>query len=208
MTIFLESSVYTVPGFRPCHSWVLPAITRLSGGLQHGSRVLDVGCGNGSLAAHFAMQGHRVVGIDMAESGICIARASYPGIRFEQLPADRDVLGQLKEEPFDLVYSSEVIEHLYDPRSFLAGCYAATKPGGRFICSTPYHGWLKNVAISVSGKWDRHHDPCFDGGHIKFFSKETLGNLMTEAGFVDLTFLGAGRLPYLWASMVVLGHKI
>jgi len=123
------------------------------------------------------------------------------------LAADRDILNNLATEPFDLVYSVEVIEHLYDPRSFMAGCFAATKPGGRFICTTPYHGYLKNLAISVVGGWDKHASPLFDGGHIKLFSRKTLASLMTEAGFDRITFHGSGRYPYLWKSMVMQGVR-
>ena len=204
---FLESSKYTVAGLRGAHAYLLPCILSLCGDLPAGSRVLDVGCGNGALAAEFARRGHSVVGIDLAEAGIRIARQSCPAGRFEVLAADRDVLKNLAEKPFDLVLSAEVVEHLYDPRSFMAGCYAATRAGGRFICTTPYHGYWKNLALSLAGGWDRHADPLFDGGHIKLFSRRTLSALMTEAGFGDLVFRGAGRLPYLWMSMVMRGTR-
>jgi 2-polyprenyl-3-methyl-5-hydroxy-6-metoxy-1,4-benzoquinol methylase len=202
-TCFLESSKYTKSGLRGCHSYVLPCLLNLCADLPPHSRILDVGCGNGALAAQFAQRGHSVVGVDMAEAGIRIARKSCPAGRFEVLGADRYVLERLQEEPFDLVYSSEVIEHLYDPRSFMAGCFVATKPGGLFICTTPYHGYMKNLALSLTNGWDKHADPLFDGGHIKLFSFRKLSQLMTEAGFRDLKFRGTGRLPYLWKSMVI-----
>jgi 2-polyprenyl-3-methyl-5-hydroxy-6-metoxy-1,4-benzoquinol methylase len=63
----------------------------------------------------------------MAETGIRIARASCPKGRFEVLPADSQLLENLGEQPFDVVYGLEVIEHLYDPRSYLSGCLAATR---------------------------------------------------------------------------------
>jgi 2-polyprenyl-3-methyl-5-hydroxy-6-metoxy-1,4-benzoquinol methylase len=207
MAAYIESSIYNQPGLRGCHSYVLPALMKLTRTLQSGSRVLDVGCGNGSLAAEFSMRGMKVTGIDLSDSGIRLARSSYPGIRFEQIAADCNLLRELNDEPFDLVYSSEVIEHLYDPRSLVAGCYEATKPFGKFICTTPYHGYLKNVALSVAGKWDHHHDPLFDGGHIKFFSRKTLSRLLSETGFRDLHFMGAGRATFLWASMIISGRK-
>lgn len=171
------------------------------------SRILDVGCGNGSLAAQFFERGHSVVGIDLAEAGVHIARENCPAGRFEVLGADRNVLTYLGEEPFDLVYSAEVIEHLYDPRSFVQGCFAATKPNGRFLCTTPYHGYLKNLAISLADGWDKHADPLFDGGHIKLFSRKKLSALMMEAGFRSIEFRGSGRYPYLWKSMVLTGTK-
>jgi 2-polyprenyl-3-methyl-5-hydroxy-6-metoxy-1,4-benzoquinol methylase len=205
--MFLASSKYTKSGLRQCHSYVLPCILDLSADLPPHSRVLDIGCGNGSLTTQFAERGHTVVGVDLAEDGIRIARDSCPSGRFEVLGADSDVLENLQEDPFDLVYSAEVIEHLYDPRSFMAGCFVATKPGGRFICTTPYHGYLKNLAISLTNGWDRHADPLFDGGHIKLFSYPKLAALMTETGFRSLEFRGSGRYPYLWKSMVVSGIR-
>jgi 2-polyprenyl-3-methyl-5-hydroxy-6-metoxy-1,4-benzoquinol methylase len=204
---FLESSRYTKPGLRAAHSYLLPSILRLTSGLSPHSRILDIGCGNGSLAREFTQLGHCVVGIDLAESGVRIARQSCPSARFEILAADENVLTNLGEEPFDLVYSAEVIEHLYNPRSFMAGCYSATKLKGRFLCTTPYHGYAKNLTISLVNGWDKHANPLFDGGHIKLFSKKTLSTLMLEAGFRDMHFYGSGRYPYLWKSMVMYGTK-
>lgn len=204
---FIESSKYTSSGLRDCHSYLLPCLMAACGPVGEGIRVLDVGCGNGAVAAEFAKRGCTVVGIDLAEPGIRIARAAYPAARFEVLPADQNVLANLNEPPFDIVYSLEVIEHLYDPRGFLMGSFAATKSGGQFICSTPYHGYFKNLAISLLDGWDKHHDPLFDGGHIKFFSRKTLSELLLQVGFRAVRFYGAGRLPYLWNSMVIAASK-
>jgi len=202
-TAFLVSSHYTKPGLRGAHAYLLPGILECCSDLPPRSRILDIGCGNGSVASEFARRGHCVVGIDLAEEGVKIARQCCPEGRFEVLPADKRIAENLGEEPFDLVYSAEVIEHLYDPRSFMAGCYAATKPRGKFICTTPYHGYWKNLAISLADGWDKHANPLFDGGHIKLFSRKTLFTLMIEAGFTELEFHGSGRLPYLWKSMIV-----
>ena len=85
--------------------------------------------------------------------------------------------------------------------------HGALKPGGRFVCSTPYHGYLKNLSIALAGKWDTHADPLWDGGHIKLWSRPTLSRIMTEAGLVNLRFRGAGRWPSMWKSMVMSGEK-
>lgn len=204
---FLESSHYVKPGLRDCHHYILPALAAFVDTLPPRSRILDVGCGNGSLATEFAKRGHCVIGIDLAEAGIRIAKQCCPAGRFELLGADRNILDRLHEEPFDLVYSAEVIEHLYDPRSFVAGCFAATRPAGRFLCTTPYHGYFKNLAISVADGWDKHADPLFDGGHIKLFSRDTLATLLQETGFRQIEFHGLGRFPYLWKSMLLAGIR-
>ncbi len=171
--------------------------------LQTRTRILDVGCGNGYTAGQFLNYGCDVTGIDLSESGVALARQCYPAARFEVLAADSDILQNLNCDAFDLVVSTEVIEHLYNPRSFLCGCFRALKPGGMFILSTPYHGYLKNLLISLRGSWDVHLNPLWDGGHIKLWSWFTIRRALREAGFCDFKFRGAGRLPFLWMTMVV-----
>lgn len=62
---------------------------------------------------------------------------------------------------------------------------------------------MKNLVLSVMDKWDKHADPLWDGGHIKLWSKKTLSQLLTEQGFTVTDFVGCGRLPYLWKSMII-----
>lgn len=189
------------------HRHFLPALFELAGPLAPGTRVLDVGCGNGYTCGEFLRRGCTVVGVDLSEEGIAQARATHPGARFERLSADADLPERLGEAPFELVVSTEVIEHLYDPRSYMRGCYESLRAGGRFLCTTPYHGYLKNLAISLAGRWDSHADPLWDGGHIKLWSRKTLTQLMNETGFRNLRFRGVGRLPGLWMTMVLSGER-
>ena len=144
--------------------------------------MLDAGCGNGDWAALFADRGCTVVGVDPSHSGIEIARRTYPAARFECMEVSEDILDRLREAPFDLVISTEVVEHL-DPGTLARSCYAALVPGGTIIVYRPFHGRLKDVALAVSGKLDRHHDALRVGGHIKFFSQPTLERLLLDAGF-------------------------
>ena len=201
-------AAYKEYGFRNAqeshmHSRFMPILLALAGDVRPGMRVLDVGCGNGSTCGEFLRRHCEVVGVDLSIEGIEIARKTYPAGRFETLPADDRLLTNLREPPFDLVVSTEVIEHLYDPRAYACGCFRALRPGGRFICTTPYHGFVKNLLLALTNRWDAHASPLWDGGHIKFWSRRTLGTLLTETGFRTLQFRGAGRLPYLWMTMVV-----
>jgi 2-polyprenyl-6-hydroxyphenyl methylase/3-demethylubiquinone-9 3-methyltransferase len=104
---------------------------------------------------------------------------------------------------FDLLVSIEVVEHLYDPESFLTRVRNALTPGGVFVLTTPYHGYLKNLLIAASGKFDAHYNPLNKGGHIKFWSKRTITTLLESAGFKVERISGVGRLPWCWKSMVV-----
>lgn len=203
----IVSHKYTTTGLGGCHDYLIPGFLELCPDLGPQTRMLDVGCGNGSVAAEFAKSGCRIVGIDMSETGIQIARETCPSGRFEVLPADAQLLQNLTEAPFDVTYSLEVIEHLYDPKTFIAGCFNATRSGGQFICSTPFHGYAKSLFISLVNGWERQHNPGLNGGHIQFFTRKKLFNLLEQTGFRNLRFRGAGRAPYLWKSMLISATK-
>jgi 2-polyprenyl-6-hydroxyphenyl methylase/3-demethylubiquinone-9 3-methyltransferase len=106
-----------------------------------------------------------------------------------------------------VVVSLEVVEHVYAPRDFAARLFDLVAPGGAAIVSTPYHGYWKNLAIAVSGKFDQHFTALWDHGHIKFWSRDTLARLLREAGFSELAFHYAGRFPPLSKSMIVVAEK-
>lgn len=172
-----------------------------------GKRVLDVGCGNGFWAGQLAKRGATVVGLDGSVAGITIARSRYVGVRFEQMYATESLLSDLGEQPFDGILSVEVVEHLVDPRGFMKGCVEALRPGGTLVLTTPFHGYLKNLAIAIAGKWDSHLNPLWDSGHLKLWSRATLAALMTEAGLTDIKFRGMGRVPFLWMGMAMSGRR-
>jgi 2-polyprenyl-3-methyl-5-hydroxy-6-metoxy-1,4-benzoquinol methylase len=104
---------------------------------------------------------------------------------------------------FDVVVSAEVIEHLFLPRTLFMRCREALGEKGQIVVTTPFHGFFKNLAIVLRGRSDDHWNPMADYGHIKFFSKKTLGAMARECGFEPVSVVGAGRLPLLAATMVM-----
>lgn len=76
------------------------------------------------------------------------------------------------------------------------------------MISTPYHGYLKNLALSAFNKWDKHHTPLWHGGHIKFWSRRTLTSLIEANGFRVTEFHGVGRAPWLWKSMILVARAV
>lgn len=168
--------------------------------------VLDVGCGNGSITGLLSREGFAVTGVDGDAGGIAIAQANHPRVPFAVADFADDG-ATLDGAPFDAVVSTEVVEHLYAPHELTRFAWEALKPGGHFIVTTPYHGYLKNLALSITGKWDHHHTALWHGGHIKFWSRATLGQLLAARGFEPVSFGGVGRLPYLWKSMVMTVRK-
>lgn len=186
------------------HSYLLPALLDMLKEC-HASCILDVGCGNGSLSAELIRNGYDLYGIDASVEGITQANNRHAGRFFVQDFENHAIPEVIAHQHFDTLISIEVIEHLYDPRGFLQFCKTFKRNGHplELIISTPYHGYMKNLMIALSGKFDAHFTALWDGGHIKFWSYNTLSKLLHEQGFRVQQFRGAGRLPGLWKSMMV-----
>jgi 2-polyprenyl-3-methyl-5-hydroxy-6-metoxy-1,4-benzoquinol methylase len=168
--------------------------------------ILDLGCGNGYFVKYLVENGFNAYGIDASVSGINIASQTHPDRFFIQDLSQNNLPEQIRHLKFDTIISTEVIEHLYNPFTFMDFCKAALHNGkGDIIISTPYHGYLKNLVLSIFNKWDRHTNAVAVGGHIKFWSKESLGRLLTQSGFTVTHFIGCGRYPYMWKSMIMKG---
>jgi len=168
--------------------------------------VLEIGCGNGSLAKAMTEAGIQVTGIDSSVSGIGIARQHVPQANFIQMDVSEDP-ARIEQSGFDAVVASEMIEHLFRPRALLRLAQAKLRPGGALLLPTPYHGYVKNLTLSLLDKWDFHHASHKDGGHIKFWSRKTLTRLLHSEGFEGIRFHGLGRLPFLWKSMLLVARK-
>lgn len=190
------------------HSYLVPALLSLlesTGRSPKSLRLLDLGCGNGSIAELLHQQGYSVVGIDPSEDGVRIAKEKYPHLTIDQGSAYDDLANAYGQ--FDVVVSLEVVEHVYSPRDYAKTIYDLLVPGGIAILSTPYHGYLKNVALAVTGKLDSHFTVLWDNGHIKFWSIRTLTKLLEETGFKNIRFARTGRIPTFAKSMIACAQK-
>lgn len=179
----------------------MPPLQRMLG--RPRGPILDVGCGNGAIARALLEDGYDVYGIDASESGIEIANERVSGRFFlHDITAGR-LPEALADKRFKTVISTEVITHLYAPRGLIDFARRNLVDDGELILSAPYHGYFKNLVLAVSGKLDAHFTVLWDGGFIKFFSRKTLEQMLREQGFAVTDFAGAGRLPFLWKSMLV-----
>jgi hypothetical protein len=81
------------------------------------------------------------------------------------------------------------------------------KDGGSIILTTPYHGYVKNLALSLFNAWDKHHTVDWLGGHIKFFSEKTISKMLDSCDYSAPVFQNVGRVPLLKKSMVCKSKK-
>lgn len=190
------------------HGFLLPALLRVTDMLLEntgGGRLFDLGCGNGSVAHVLTQQGWDVSGVDPSTQGIKRANTQYPQLKLFEGSAYDNLAERFGQ--FPVCISLEVVEHVYFPRHYAATLFSLIESGGTAIVSTPYHGYWKNLVMALSGKLDKHFTALWDYGHIKFWSMQTLGLLLREAGFVDIRFERIGRIPILAKSMIAIARK-
>jgi 2-polyprenyl-3-methyl-5-hydroxy-6-metoxy-1,4-benzoquinol methylase len=191
------------------HGYLYEPVSKLLAGFPEKTLVVDMGCGNGTFISLFQDRGWELYGSDFSPTAIEIAQHHFPGIRFSLADA-QSLSGELTSRlgGFDVVLCTEVIEHVYNPRGLLKTCNDLLKPGGTLVLTTPYHGYLKNVMLAVTGKLDEHFTVLWDHGHIKFWSVKTISAALKEMGFGEIEITGGGRFPYFWKSMVVRAKKV
>src|SRR5207245_6099173 len=117
--------------------------------------ILDFGCGTGWFTAELAHLG-RATGIDLSETAIAHAKATYPYVPFL---AANVFETPFPAEQFDVVVSQEVLAHVEDPARYLDLIAQILKPNGYLIITTANR--------LVMERWD-HGGPDPDG-HIKLY---------------------------------------
>lgn len=155
--------------------------------LQPADRVLDLGCGEGTFTALAAQTGvQSVIGADVAEAALRRARAAHPELNFELVPFDGPL--PFADGAFDLVWASEVIEHIADTARWLSEVRRVLAPGGRLLLTTPAHGRLRLLVDGI----EVHSEPL--GDHLHLYSRRSLRLLLTDFGFHSISIQAAGPL--------------
>ena len=167
-------------------------------------RVLDVGCGEGQFAAALARTGAEVVAIDVAEEPLRRLRARHPGLDARLVAAEAPL--PLEDSSFDIVWAGETIEHVADTAQWLSEVRRVLPSGGLVLLSTPDHGPLSRLRLALSREaFDTHFDPRSD--HLRFYTRRTLVELLSDFGFEDVAVAGAGGLPAARRVLLASGRR-
>ncbi len=150
----------------------------LRGEVRGGDRALDLGCGTGEFTAALAQAGAEAIGVEVAEAALKRARARHSELDFRLVPFDGPL--PFEDSSFDLVWASEVIEHVADTGQWLSEVRRVLAPGGRLLVTTPSHGRLR-VAL---GGVERFSDPL--GDHLHLYTRRSLRTLLDEFGFGEV----------------------
>jgi trans-aconitate methyltransferase len=145
--------------------------------VQHGERVLDLGCGDGQLTAKIAAAGAQVVGLDASAEMLAGARARGLDVQLgnaEALPFDRE---------FDAVFSNAALHWVRDQDAMLAGVHRALKPGGRFVVEMGGHGNVAAILVALTAVLERHGCAGLEDGVNYYPAPEAYTERLARHGF-------------------------
>jgi len=156
-------------------------------GRAGGLAVCDVGCGRGTLSTLLAGRGARVTAVDLSVNYLRQLGQSAGDIRMICCDADNLPF----EEEFDLVVSTDVMEHTLRPGGFLYSVNSALKPGGRAYILVPYRENL----LSYAPQLGCGHQLV----HLRSYNKPLLRDIFGSAGFkVERFYLDGFSLGTPW----------
>jgi len=159
------------------------AVTRL---LPESStaRVLDVGCGDGSLGRTLKESGkaHFVAGVELHGPAASKATGVLDAVHvadIERWEAPSEYVSS-----FDFVIFADVLEHLLDPHAVLKRCAALLSDEGVVIASIPNVRWAPVVwELAIRGNWRYEAAGVLDETHLRFFTKRTMREMFETCGF-------------------------
>jgi methionine biosynthesis protein MetW len=158
------------------------------------SRVLDIGCGTGSVALIANRdKENEVWGIEPDPERAALARAR--GIRVECGRLDRAFPD--RHPPFDVVVLADVLEHVAAPGEFLGLAIAALKPGGLILLSVPNVAhWTVRLNL-LRGRFDYTETGILDATHLRWFTEKTIRALCRNRGLdvLDVRHSAGNDLP-------------
>ena len=161
--------------------------------VRAGDRALDVGCGAGEFTEALSDAGADAVGVEVAQAAVERARAAHPSLDFRLVPLDGPL--PFEDGSFELVWASEVIEHVTDTARWLSEVRRVLVPRGRLLVTTPSHGRLR-VAL---GGVERFSEPL--GDHLHLYTKRSLETLLREFGFAEVRVRAVEGPPLLRRSL-------
>ena len=153
-------------------------------------RILEIGCGDGSLGAVFKARQPMATycGIEVVESIAKSAAINLDDVLCADIELDPQAPKRLGAS-FDTLVLGDVLEHLRDPWRVLSDLRESMKPGAVCVACVPNIGHWSIIEQLLKGRWDYADSGLLDRTHLRFFTLETVLEMFQGAGWnvVDAT---------------------
>ncbi|MCU1419776.1 MAG: hypothetical protein JWR57_945 [Mycetocola sp.] len=149
--------------------------------VPEGARVLDVGCSTGNFGAALeAMKGCSVVGVDISDDDIAIARTKITDALVLDItrPDISALIGT-----FDIVLFADVLEHLAEPRDTMRSVRSVLNPGGSIVYSIPHMGHLSVRLDLLEGRFPYTELGLLDRTHLHYYDRLEIHDIFASGGF-------------------------
>lgn len=157
-------------------------------------RVLDVGCGSGTMGKQIKqIMNCEAVGITYLESEVVAASQWMDKVILHDLNQDNSSLSELGK--FDCIIACHVLEHLYYPQNLLQVLHQNLSPGGKLIVALPNVLYWKQRLEFMRGHFCYQDDGLMDRTHFRFFDWKTAQELLVESGYEILETEANGIFP-------------
>lgn len=154
--------------------------------------VLEFGCGEGGLGEALKQrQSCRVVGVELDAAAARIAETRLDAVHQGDV---RDVIARL-DEKFDFVVGGDILEHIDDPWIFLENLRRVVRPGGQLLLSLPNVSAWPIVADLLQGRFDYVYMGILCAGHIRFFTKQTVRDMLEISGWTEVALTDQYHFP-------------
>jgi 2-polyprenyl-6-hydroxyphenyl methylase/3-demethylubiquinone-9 3-methyltransferase len=172
--------------FKPLHDinpLRLDYIARRSRGLE-GKHALDVGCGGGILAEAMATAGAKVLGIDLSDKALAVARLHQleSGVEVDYQLSTAETLAAEQPGRFEIVTCMELLEHVPEPASTIAACATLVKPGGLVVFSTINRNPKAYLFAVIGGEYLLRLLPRGTHDYARFIKPSELVGFARRAG--------------------------
>ncbi|MGY4531948.1 2-polyprenyl-3-methyl-5-hydroxy-6-metoxy-1,4-benzoquinol methylase [Pseudomonas sp. TE3786] len=146
-------------------------------------RVLEMGCGPGSITKLLAQQGQcRITGLEVDPEAIKRVTPFCESVISADLNASDWPLLLAQHEKFDVVVAADVLEHLYDPWRTLQRMVPLISADGYLVISLPHAGHAAISGCLYDGDFDYRDWGLLDRTHIRFFGLKNIEALFAQAG--------------------------
>jgi len=134
--------------------------------LKEGDKILEIGCGIGSVVFRLSERGYDVIGTDISTEAINYGLNKYGDIKLEVHAAETL---PFEEESFDVVLSFDLFEHIAATDKHLSQVSRVLRPGGYYLFQTPnkYSNVVFETLWTKSLKWRRYHPSLHSPGQLK-----------------------------------------